>query len=124
MTNDAAKGIKNGNMIMPAAVMRSIFEPTASAICTLLLRQIRISGGVKNVFMVGDFGENDYLRDIVRISLDNVDPNIGLMQPQHRKTAVAREALLNALASRMPDKCWIKISSRMARRSYGISTSC
>lgn len=83
LRNDATQKIKGGYMIVPADVVKTIFEPVVSAICTLLLRQIKISDGVKAILAVGGLGSNDYPLECLKDVHQCVDNRIMVLEPQH-----------------------------------------
>ena len=73
---------------------------------------------VKQVLLVGGFGQNAYLRDRIRAAIGTVQ----IMQSPNRWTAVVRGALMKGLASTSPTFAKVGVSGRSARRYYGIAS--
>ena len=88
---------------------------------------------VKGILLVGGFGENTYLRDVIRQEVQGSE--IEVIQPQDgfviqvtifhaadgpRWTAVVRGALMKGLASASPSCAKVSIIGRSARKHYGV----
>lgn len=102
---------------MTGAQVSKIFEPVVQEIVALVQGQIAATGKTVNaVLMVGGFGQNAYLRETIRAS---IDPNIEVMQPPNGWTAVVRGALMKGLAQLEPTTARVKVTSRTARKHYG-----
>lgn len=102
---------------MTGAEVSKIFEPVVQEIVTLVRGQITATGKKVNaVLMVGGFGQNAYLRETIRAS---IDPNIEVMQPPNGWTAVVRGALMKGLSQLAPTTARVKVTSRTARKHYG-----
>lgn len=69
-----------------------------------------------NLAKVGGFGQNAYLRETVRAS---IDPAIEVMQPPNGWTAVVRGALMKGLSQLEPETERVKVEARSARKHYG-----
>jgi hypothetical protein len=67
--------------------------------------------------MVGGFGQNPYLREMIKRV---VGPKIAVIQPANASTAVVRGALTTPLALTTPKSSRIEVLSRVARKCYGI----
>ena len=115
LVNDPSKRIARGKLMISATLMRQIFDPVISTIITLIQAQIKVTGNVKAVLLVGGFGQNPYLRNSVQ---KVVDRKIDVMQPPHGQSAIARGALLHGLADNLKDGTRIRVASRVARFSY------
>lgn len=102
---------------MTGAQVSKIFEPVVQEIVTLVRGQIAATGKKVNaVLMVGGFGQNAYLRETIRASIDR---NIEVMQPPNGWTAVVRGALMKGLSQLEPTTARVKVTSRTARKHYG-----
>lgn len=102
---------------MTGAQVSKIFEPVVQEVVTLVKGQIAATGKKVNaVLMVGGFGQNAYLRETIRAS---IDPNIEVMQPPNGWTAVVRGALMKGLSQLEPTTARVKVASRTARKHYG-----
>ena len=116
LTNDRSKGVMRGKLTMSASTLRNIFEPIVTTITALVTSQIRATGDVKAVLLVGGFGQSPYLRrSIAKVIGDNAP----VIQPAKGWTAVVRGALIKALAQASPEASRITIGSRVARKAYG-----
>lgn len=116
LTNDRSKGVMRGKLTMSASTLRNIFEPIVTAIATLVTSQIRATGDVKAVILVGGFGQSPYLRtSIAKVIGDSVQ----VIQPAKGWNAVVQGALIKGLAQTSPGASRITIGSRVARKAYG-----
>lgn len=123
-------------MTVSGSDLRIVFEPVLEEVLKLVKDQIKASPKtVKAVILVGGFGQNAYLRDTIR---QTVEPyNIEVLQSPNRLvrfervfsteadrpyswTAVVRGALMRGLASTSPASARVMISERSARKHYGI----
>ncbi len=120
LTNDRSKGIMRGKLTMSASTLRGIFEPIVTTITAMVMAQIRLSGDVKAVLLVGGFGQSPYLRESIR---KVVGPSIPVIQPPKGWTAVVCGALIKALAKASPTASRITIGSRVARKAYGMTVN-
>lgn len=118
LTNDRSKGIMRGKLTMSASTLRGIFEPIVTTITAMVMAQIRLSGDVKAVLLVGGFGQSPYLRESIR---KVVGASIPVMQPAKGWTAVVCGALIKGLAKASPAASRITIGSRVARKAYGVT---
>jgi molecular chaperone DnaK (HSP70) len=116
LTNDRSKGVMRGKLTMSASTLRGIFEPIITTITALVMAQIKATGDVKAVLLVGGFGQSPYLRESLR---KVVGANIHVIQPAKGWTAVVRGALIKALAQASPEASRIMIGSGAARKAYG-----
>ena len=119
MSNDKSNGIMRGKLTVPASIIRGIFDPVITTITALINSQIsKAQGNVKAVLLVGGFGQNPYLRESTK---KIVGPTVEVMQPAKGWTAIVRGALMRGLAVGNPEVARLRIGSRIARKSYGIS---
>ena len=67
MMNNTNLGISRGKLRLAGTDIRSIFEPVLSEVVALVMDQVKATTKpIKAVLMVGGFGQNAYLRDLVR----------------------------------------------------------
>jgi hypothetical protein len=78
--------------------------------------QIKLTGDVKAVLLVGGFDQSPYLRESIRRVAGG---GIQVIQPAKGWTAVVRGALIKGLAEASPAASRIAIGSRVARKAYG-----
>lgn len=116
LSNDKSKGVLRGKLTLSASTLRGIFEPIVTTITALVMAQIKATGDVKAVLLVGGFGQSPYLRESIR---KVVGSSIQVMQPARGWTAVVRGALIKALSQASPEASRITIGSRVARKAYG-----
>lgn len=117
LADDPAQGVRRGKFRITGAQVSKIFEPVVQDVVTLVKGQIASTGKkVKAVLMVGGFGQNAYLRETIRAS---IDPSIEVMQPPNGWTAVVRGALMKGLSQLEPTTARVKVASRTARKHYG-----
>jgi hypothetical protein len=103
---------------MTGTEVSKIFEPVVQEVVALVKGQIASTGKkVRAVLMVGGFGQNAYLRDTIRASIDH---KIEVMQPPNGWTAVVRGALMKGLAQVKPATVRVKVEYRAARKHYGV----
>ena len=94
-----------------------VFTPVITEIISLVQNQIDFCViQPKAILLVGGFGANSYLRE----QLKKAFPKIQVMQPANGWTAVARGALTKAMAGASTNICKINITSRIARKYYGM----
>ncbi|KAL8409415.1 hypothetical protein RB594_007735 [Gaeumannomyces avenae] len=99
-----------------------IFEPIIQHVLDLIRGQIEAAGdGVAAVLMVGGFSESNYLRRRVQEAVDH--QGIAVLQPESPWTAVVRGAAMMGLRSVAPHLGQIQVTSRVARKSYGVELS-
>ena len=117
LADDAATGVRRGKFKITGAQVKSIFDPVVDEVVTLIRGQIAATQKkVKAVLLVGGFGQNAYLRETIRAS---IDPNIEVMQPPNGWTAVVRGALMKGLSQLEPYTEKVKVATRAARKHYG-----
>ncbi|KAL8851909.1 MAG: hypothetical protein Q9221_003236 [Calogaya cf. arnoldii] len=117
LADDPDQGVRRGKFRMTGAEVKQIFEPVVQEVVTLVRGQIAATNkSVKAVLLVGGFGQNAYLRETIRAS---IDPSIEVMQPPNGWTAVVRGALMKGLSVMEPTTARVKVASRSARKHYG-----
>lgn len=70
----------------------------------------------KAVLLVGGFGQNNYLKQRLRSSLKGVE----VLQPPNAWAAIMRGAVMMGLSRRSPTLTSVNVTSRSARKHYGI----
>ena len=115
--DDLARGIKRGRLTIPAKQVKTLFQPIMATITTLVRQQIKQTKNCKAVLLVGGFGRSVYLRKCIE---NVVGTDVEVIQPANAWTAVVKGALIWALSDDSPDTSRIDISSRRARKSYGL----
>ena len=79
LSDDAERGVRRGKLRMAGSDIRRIFDPVVDEILRLVIGQIdAMKTTVKAVLLVGGFGQNAYLRDRIRTSVN--ERNIEVMQ--------------------------------------------
>lgn len=79
---------------------------------------------VKAVLLVGGMGQNVYLREALRKALNtNGKPTIAVWQPEGGVKAVVHGAVLLALTKQGLGSVNVHLSSRIARKHYGVRLS-
>jgi tRNA A37 threonylcarbamoyltransferase TsaD len=118
MPNNEELGIRRGRFVVTPAEMNNIFEPVVGKIIELVKGQVvATKKKVKTVLLVGGFGQNNYLKERLRSSLDN---SILVLQPPNAWTAVARGAVMMGLARTDAKLSVVGLGSRAARKHYGV----
>ena len=113
-------GIRRRRLRVTGHEMKEIFRPVLDAVLQLVKDQIRMSKKkVKSVFLVGGFGQNSYLRNYLRESIQNIE----ILVPVDGWTSVVRGALTKALADISHSAFNVAVESRVARKNYGIIMS-
>ena len=115
--DDLGRGIKRGRLTIPPKQVKTMFQPVMAAITRLIRQQIKQTKNCKAVLLVGGFGRSVYLRKCIE---NVVGAGIEVLQPPNAWTAVAKGALIWALNDDSQETSRIDISSRRARKSYGI----
>ena len=117
LKDDPEQGVRRGKFKMSGAQVKAIFDPVVDEVVALVRGQITATQKkVKAVLLVGGFGQNAYLRETIRAS---IDPNIEVMQPPNGWTAVVRGALMKGLSQLEPYTEKVKVTARSARKHYG-----
>ena len=114
-------GVRRGRLRVTGREMKEIFIPVLDAVLHLVKDQIETSKKkVKSVFLVGGFGQNSYLRNYLRESIQDIE----ILAPVDGWTSVVRGALIKALAdtSHLAARN-VAVESRVARKNYGTTMS-
>lgn len=102
---------------MKPSDLKAIFEPIVTQIIKLVKDQIKASNTkIKAVLLVGGFGQNNYLKEQLRIALGS---KIEVMQPPHAWTAVVQGAVMKGLATYDHNLADVVVGGRTARKHYG-----
>lgn len=117
LADNVEKGVRRQKLTIKGAVLRDLFKPVMGAITTLVKCQLQHSKKARAIILVGGFGQSPYLRRCIQ---QVVGDEIEIMQPAYGWSAVVRGALLKALHDTSPEHSRVDISSRRARRAYGV----
>ena len=67
-------GVRRGKIVLGGAELSGVFRPVVDEVITLVKGQVRATKKkVKAVLLVGGFGQSAYLRDSIRIALEDSD---------------------------------------------------
>jgi molecular chaperone DnaK (HSP70) len=118
LANNERLGIRRNRMKIKATEMEGIFEPVIKDVIALVKGQIKATNKkIRAVLLVGGFGQNNYLKERLRSTLGS---SIEVRQPPHAWTAVVRGAVMMGLASQNAQSAVVQLTSRVARKHYGI----
>ncbi|KAI8061842.1 uncharacterized protein B0P05DRAFT_556879 [Gilbertella persicaria] len=107
-------GLSGGMLHLPAKEMcRDIFEPVVSQILKLIENQLSQSPDLEAIFLVGGFGQSNYLFKRVEERFADRVGMIGV--PPRGELAVVRGAVYFGLQP-------ATITERVSRRTYGVET--
>lgn len=111
---DEAIGLENGSLLLPAhELCNEIFEPVVCQVLELIDNQLRQSPNLEAIFLVGGFGQSNYLfRRVEDVFADRVGM-IGV--PPRGELAVVRGAVYFGLSP-------TTVTERISRRTYGVET--
>ncbi|KAG6038727.1 hypothetical protein E4U41_003778 [Claviceps citrina] len=115
---DECLALRSNRFTVSQADMKTrIFRPITKDIICLVREQITMAGpNVAAVVLVGGFGQSPFLRAEVRAALPR---SIPVLQPRNGWIAVVKGAALYGLGYYHPGLTPVRITSRIARRSYG-----
>ncbi|KAF4626038.1 hypothetical protein G7Y89_g12118 [Cudoniella acicularis] len=117
LANNPKLGIRRGRFTIKPAEMRAIFEPVINKIVVLVKDQIKASNRlIRAVLLVGGFGQNTYLKERLRTSVNGVE----VLQPPNAWTAIVRGAVMMGLSHSNSRLGKVNVVSRAARKHYGI----
>ncbi|KAF4989743.1 hypothetical protein FGRMN_8930 [Fusarium graminum] len=117
LANNKALGISRGRFGLKASDLQTIFEPVVLEVIRLVKDQITASNvPVRAILLVGGFGASSYLKERLRIAVDN---SIQIMQPPNAWQAIVQGAVLKGLANAAPDLAVVRVKNRKARKHYG-----
>lgn len=111
---DPSIGLVNGELLLPAQELSAqVFEPVVSQILSLIEEQLRQSPVLEAIFLVGGFGQSNYLfRRVEDLFADRVGM-VGV--PPRGELAVVRGAVYFGLNPQA-------VTERVSRRTYGVET--
>ncbi|KAF7732899.1 Heat shock 70 kDa protein 12A [Apophysomyces ossiformis] len=107
-------GLENGSLCLPAHELRDqVFEPVIVQVLELIEGQLRQSPNLEAIFLVGGFGQSNYLFRRVEEVFANRVGMIGV--PPRGELAVVRGAVYFGLNPQI-------VTERVSRRTYGVET--
>lgn len=111
---DPEIGLENGSLCLPAEELRQwVFEPVIRQVIDLIRGQLAQSPQLEAIFLVGGFGQSNYLFRRVEDEFANQVGMIGV--PPRGELAVVRGAVYFGLNPQV-------VTERVSRRTYGVET--
>ncbi|ORX58250.1 hypothetical protein DM01DRAFT_1333909 [Hesseltinella vesiculosa] len=111
---DESIGLENGSICLPAhELCEQVFEPVIVQVLQLIEGQLNQSYNLEAIFLVGGFGQSNYLFRRVEEVFANRVGMIGV--PPRGELAVVRGAVYFGLSPQ-------QITERVSRRTYGVET--
>ncbi|KAI9310610.1 hypothetical protein BX666DRAFT_2005317 [Dichotomocladium elegans] len=111
---DESIGLENGSLCLPANELRDqVFEPVIDQVLQLIEGQLIQSPNLEAIFLVGGFGQSNYLFRRVEEVFANRVGMIGV--PPRGELAVVRGAVYFGLNPQI-------VTERVSRRTYGVET--
>lgn len=111
---DESIGLENGSLCLPAHELRDqVFEPVIEKVLQLIEGQLVQSPNLEAIFLVGGFGQSNYLFRRVEEVFANRVGMIGV--PPRGELAVVRGAVYFGLNPQI-------VTERVSRRTYGVET--
>ncbi|KAI8366572.1 hypothetical protein BD560DRAFT_447922 [Blakeslea trispora] len=111
---DSEIGLDNGSLCLPAEELRDfVFEPVIRQVLDLIRGQLLQSPQLEAIFLVGGFGQSNYLFRRVEDEFANQVGMIGV--PPRGELAVVRGAVYFGLNPQI-------VTERVSRRTYGVET--
>lgn len=111
---DVDIGLDNGSLCLPAEELREyVFEPVIRQVLDLIKGQLTQSPQLEAIFLVGGFGQSNYLFRRVEDEFANQVGMIGV--PPRGELAVVRGAVYFGLNPQI-------VTERVSRRTYGVET--
>ncbi|KAL1923420.1 uncharacterized protein VTP21DRAFT_8400 [Calcarisporiella thermophila] len=110
-------GIEDNMLRLTAQELKmAVFDPVINSVLGLIDEQLRQAKWLDAIFLVGGFGQSDYLHECVKHTFVSTG-RVGLVGvPPRGALAVVRGAVMFGLYPRV-------IAQRIARRSYGVETT-
>lgn len=128
--NDYNKGtirIHKHKVFIPSADIRAMFSKVCSPIAQLIKEQYyrakRKDTSVTAVVLVGGFSESPYLQQYLEREIATVDKATKVIKPDNGWSAIVRGALSRALPILTSKQHFPQVTSRIARRYFGITSS-
>jgi hypothetical protein len=111
---DTDIGLDNGSLCLPAEELREyVFEPVIRQVLDLIKGQLAQSPQLEAIFLVGGFGQSNYLFRRVE---DEFGEHVGMIGvPPRGELAVVRGAVYFGLNPQI-------VTERVSRRTYGVET--
>ncbi|KAG6005421.1 hypothetical protein E4U21_000201 [Claviceps maximensis] len=115
---NASLGLNRNRFTISLADMKTrIFGPITKDIICLVQEQIAMVGdNVAAVVLVGGFGQSAFLKSEIQAALPR---GIPVLQPKNGWIAVVKGAAIHGLGYYYPSLTTIRVTERIARRSYG-----
>lgn len=114
-------------VFIPAADVKVMFDQVCPTVLSLIKEQRRRAAAkgvtITGIILVGGFCQSPYLRRYLRNQLTSMDKNIKFIEPKSGWSAIVRGALSRALPILPSHQNFPQITSRFARRFYGITDS-
>lgn len=111
---DEEIGLENGVLHLPAEELRNeVFEPVIQQVLDLIEGQLTQSSRLEAIFLVGGFGQSNYLFRRVEETFSQRVGMIGV--PPRGELAVVRGAVYFGLNPQI-------VTERVSRRTYGVET--
>jgi hypothetical protein len=111
---DESIGLEHGSIFLPAHELSTyVFEPVVAQVLELIDNQLRQSPDLEAIFLVGGFGQSNYLFRRVEDAFADRVGMIGV--PPRGELAVVRGAVYFGLNPQT-------VTERISRRSYGVET--
>jgi hypothetical protein len=111
---DESIGLEHGIILLPAHELSAyVFEPVVGQVLQLIDDQLRQSPNLEAIFLVGGFGQSNYLFRRVEEAFAERVGMIGV--PPRGELAVVRGAVYFGLNPQV-------VTERISRRSYGVET--
>ncbi|KAG5991554.1 hypothetical protein E4U43_004005, partial [Claviceps pusilla] len=115
--NDSLGLNHNRFAVSRSDMKKRIFGPITKDVICLVQEQIAMVGdNVAAVVLVGGFGQSAFLKAELQAALPN---DIPVLQPKNGWIAVVKGAAIHGLGYYHPNLATIRVTSRIARRSYG-----
>ncbi|CAO3672592.1 unnamed protein product [Rhizopus stolonifer] len=112
--SDPEIGLDNGSLCLPAEDLKDhVFEPVIQQVLELIRGQLAQSPGLEAIFLVGGFGQSNYLFRRVEEEFASQVGMIGV--PPRGELAVVRGAVYFGLSPQV-------VTERVSRRTYGVET--
>lgn len=121
--------IRKQKIFIPTADIKAMFDTVCRTVADLIKEQRSKAANAKQrasitaIVLVGGFGESPYLRQYLKHEFSRGEKGIAIVEPKNGWSAVVRGALSRALPIVASQKFLPRVTSRQARRFYGITLS-